>query len=187
MLQRVLANRRTASGPGTGDSSFTSNGPPRQIGHPPGNRPIPVIYRRRSKHVGKLANSPGTASHRVPWCRILHHGEDGHPLAILMLAMHKARLPSRGFRRLRQELGNFFQLRHSPPGQLAGELRRTRADGARPPGSKKVANWQTQFFFGRSLHCRMPLRRQLSLPTVANSTGKLANSFRASSAGCLGS
>jgi hypothetical protein len=45
------------------------------------------------------------------------------------------------------------------------------------PGSKSVANWQTQFFFGRNRHCRLPLRRQLSLPTVANSVGKLANSF----------
>jgi hypothetical protein len=96
------------------------------------------------------------------------------PLAVLMPAMHKARLPSITFRRLQQELGNFFQLRHSPPGQLAGERRRA-------PCSKNVANWQTQFSFGRSLQCRMPLRRQLSLPTVANSTGKLANSFRASS------
>src|SRR6266404_1375033 len=46
-----------------------------------------------------------------------------------------------------------------------------------PPGSKNVANWQTQLFFGRSLHCRMPLRQQLSLPTVANSVANWQTHF----------
>jgi hypothetical protein len=32
-----------------------------------------------------------------------------------------------------------------------------------------LANWQTQFFFGLNLYCVMLLRRQRSLPTVANS------------------
>jgi hypothetical protein len=54
-----------------------------------------------------------------------------------------------------------------------------RAEGLRPPGSKSVANWQTQIFFGRNHHGRVPLQRQLSLPTVANSVGKLANSMAA--------
>ena len=40
------------------------------------------------------------------------------------------------------------------------------------PGPKNVANWQTQFFFGRSFHGRLLLRRRQSLPTVANSGGK---------------
>jgi hypothetical protein len=47
----------------------------------------------------------------------------------------------------------------------------------RPPTPKNVATWQTQFFFGRSFHRQLLLRRQLSLPTVANSGGKLAKSF----------
>ena len=38
-----------------------------------------------------------------------------------------------------------------------------------PPTSKSVANWQTQFFFGRNQHRRVRLRRQMSLPTLANS------------------
>jgi hypothetical protein len=58
-----------------------------------------------------------------------------------------------------------------------GRMRQTRTDGIRPPGSKNVANWQTQFFFGRNHHRRVRLRRQLSLPTVANLVGKLANSM----------
>src|SRR5437868_3003648 len=49
--------------------------------------------------------------------------------------------------------------------------------GRLAPGSKSVANWQTQIFFGHNLHYCMLLRRGMSLPTLANSVGKLANSF----------
>ncbi|HEV3084855.1 MAG TPA: hypothetical protein VGY66_34155 [Gemmataceae bacterium] len=45
-----------------------------------------------------------------------------------------------------------------------------------PPGSKSVANWQTHFFLGRNVFVAGRLWRKLSLPTVANSPGKLANS-----------
>jgi hypothetical protein len=43
-------------------------------------------------------------------------------------------------------------------------------------GGKPLA-WQTQFSFGRKPRCGMPLHTDMSLPTVANSPGKLANSF----------
>jgi hypothetical protein len=47
--------------------------------------------------------------------------------------------------------------------------------GADPPGSKNVANWQTQFFFGRNLPLHSFLRPGMSLPTVATTwqTGKV--------------
>jgi hypothetical protein len=54
-----------------------------------------------------------------------------------------------------------------PPVRLGG-----RTD-ERPPGPKSVANWQTQFFSGHNLTCANGLRMKLSLPTVANSPGKL--------------
>src|SRR6266481_1124244 len=47
------------------------------------------------------------------------------------------------------------------------------------PGSKSVANWQTHFFAERKSPCASGLREKLSLPTVANSPGKLANSLAA--------
>src|SRR5260370_40950690 len=50
-------------------------------------------------------------------------------------------------------------------------------DGHLAPGSKSAANWQTQFFSGHNLHGWIVLRRELSLPTLAKSVGKLANSF----------
>jgi hypothetical protein len=42
---------------------------------------------------------------------------------------------------------------------------------------KKRGKLANAFFFGRSFHRQLLLRRQLSLPTVANSGGKLAKSF----------
>src|SRR5258707_897052 len=48
---------------------------------------------------------------------------------------------------------------------------------AQPPAPKNVANWQTQFFFGRSFHWRLLLWRHLSLPTVANSVAKWQSHF----------
>jgi hypothetical protein len=50
--------------------------------------------------------------------------QDGH-MAMLMLSMQKARSRSIGFRRLRQEFGNSFVVRHSSSGELAGGQRRT--------------------------------------------------------------
>src|SRR5438445_13455152 len=46
-----------------------------------------------------------------------------------------------------------------------------------PPGSKSVANWQTQFFSRHKQRPNQDLQKKLSLPTVANSVGKLAKSF----------
>src|SRR5438874_5398110 len=46
-----------------------------------------------------------------------------------------------------------------------------------PPGSKNVANWQTHFFSRHNSPCETGLWIKLSLPTVANSPGKLANSM----------
>jgi hypothetical protein len=74
--------------------------------------------------------------------------------------------PSIRFSMLPARIENFFKFAR----ELAGE----QPDA--PPGSKNVANWQTQFIFGRNSFPIEPLQRQLSLPTVANSPGKLANS-----------
>jgi hypothetical protein len=46
-----------------------------------------------------------------------------------------------------------------------------------PPAPKNVANWQTQFFSGHNSTGTSDLRMKVSLPTVANSPGKLANSI----------
>src|SRR5437870_21782 len=46
------------------------------------------------------------------------------------------------------------------------------------PTSQNLANWQTQFFFGRNHHRGVRLRRQLSLPTVANSVANWQTHFR---------
>src|SRR5438876_11880160 len=40
---------------------------------------------------------------------------------------------------------------------------------ADPPGSRKLANWQTQFFLGCNCFCLWSLWRRMSLPTVATS------------------
>jgi hypothetical protein len=45
------------------------------------------------------------------------------------------------------------------------------------PGSKSVANWQTQFLSSHKSRGKKCLAEKLSLPTVANLPGKLANSF----------
>ena|GEM_PF-6182964 len=74
--------------------------------------------------------------------------QDGH-LATLVLSMYKTRLLSTGFRRLRQEFGNFFVVRHSSPGELAGGQRRTPLPVAQNSaereqgGPRPVAKWQT--------------------------------------------
>src|SRR5438477_12378277 len=51
------------------------------------------------------------------------------------------------------------------------------AECSYPPASKSVANWQTHFFAGHNSTCHSGLRMKLSLPTLANSVGKLANSM----------
>jgi hypothetical protein len=61
----------------------------------------------------------------------------------------------------------------------AGGVPRTRRSAPAPPGSKNVANWQTHFFPDRKWPWDRGLRTKLSLPTVANSIGKLANSLAA--------
>jgi hypothetical protein len=46
-----------------------------------------------------------------------------------------------------------------------------------PPGTQKRGKLATHFFSEHNSTCDTGLRMKLSLPTVANSTGKLANSM----------
>jgi hypothetical protein len=87
------------------------------------------------------------------------------------LPMHKAALTVNRIPKASARIQQLFSTSPSPPGGFGG---RTMANGGQkctaphPQNRGKLANWQTKFFFGRKFCRRLPLRCQLSLPTVAN-------------------